>query len=101
MGPVKQYTGEKTSGPLSLTVYPGADGGFTLYEDDGSSFDYRKGAWMKLRIAWTDADRRLKITLGEGSRMLPPLQRNIQVRVAGSAEIRTVAFDGKPVEIQL
>ena len=46
MGPVKQYTAEKVDGPLAVTVYPGADGAFLLYEDDGSSFNYRKGEWM-------------------------------------------------------
>src|SRR5262249_11958401 len=35
MGPVRQYTGEEVDGPLSLRVYPGADGRFQLYEDDG------------------------------------------------------------------
>ena len=48
MGPVKQYTAEKVEGPITVTVYPGADGTFLLYEDDGSSFNYRKGEWMGL-----------------------------------------------------
>jgi hypothetical protein len=37
------YTAEKVDGPLSLWVHPGADGAFSWYEDDGRSFDYRKG----------------------------------------------------------
>ncbi|HEV2445939.1 MAG TPA: TIM-barrel domain-containing protein, partial [Candidatus Sulfopaludibacter sp.] len=45
MGPVKQFTEEKVDAPLEITIYPGANGTFLLYEDDGRSFDYRKGAW--------------------------------------------------------
>ena len=40
MGPVKQYTGEKVDAPLELLIYPGADGQFVLYEDDGISFEF-------------------------------------------------------------
>ena len=41
--PVRQYTGENANGPLSLSIYPGADGRFQLYEDDGVSFNYPQG----------------------------------------------------------
>jgi Domain of unknown function (DUF5110) len=40
MGPVKQYTAEKVDGQLDLWVHPGVDGAFSLYEDDGETFDY-------------------------------------------------------------
>src|SRR5262249_5825636 len=42
MGPVKQYTGEKVDGALTLTIYPGADALTAIYDDDGASFNYRK-----------------------------------------------------------
>src|SRR5439155_6015614 len=45
-GPVKQYAAEKAAGPLTMVIYPGADGAFDLFEDDGRSFDYERGAWM-------------------------------------------------------
>jgi len=101
IGPVKQHTGEKIAGPLALTIYPGSDGDFTLYEDDGSSFNYRKGEWMKLRVAWKDGERRLTLRMGEGSRMLPPLERNVEVRIAGEKTPRALVFKGVPVEVQL
>jgi alpha-glucosidase/alpha-D-xyloside xylohydrolase len=100
MGPVKQYTGEKTGGALTLTVYPGADGGITVYEDDGSSFNYRKGEWMKLEAAWKDAERRLTLRLVEGARMLPPVERNVDVRIAGEKTTRSVVFKGSAVQVQ-
>src|SRR5262245_46639701 len=81
LGPVKQYTAEKVDVPLNLRIYPGSDGAFTIYEDDGRSFDYRKGAWMGIEVAWNDQRRRLSLGLAKGSRMLPPLRRNIAVQI--------------------
>jgi alpha-glucosidase (family GH31 glycosyl hydrolase) len=99
LGPVKQYVNEKVDAPLSLTVYPGADGSFRLYEDDGSSFNYRKGEWMGIDMRWDDAARKLSLRLAEGSRMLPPLKREIEVRLEQTT--KSVVFDGRAVEVTL
>src|SRR5262249_9514338 len=50
LGPVKQYTAERVDQPDTLMIYPGANGSFALYEDDGKSFDYRKGAWTGVQM---------------------------------------------------
>ncbi len=99
-GPIKQYTGEKVDGPLTLIVYPGADGAFTLYEDDGATFNYRRGEWMKVRIAWNNARRALSLRLAPGSKMLPPLRRVIEVRLVGEKTARHVVFEGRPLEVK-
>jgi alpha-glucosidase (family GH31 glycosyl hydrolase) len=99
LGPVKQYVGEKVDQPLSLTIYPGADGSFTLYEDDGSSFSYRKGEWMGIQMVWHDGRRVLRLSLASGSRVLPPLRRGIEVKLGQVT--RAAVFDGHPVEVFL
>jgi alpha-glucosidase/alpha-D-xyloside xylohydrolase len=96
-GPVKQYTSEKSDKPLSISIYPGADGSFLLYEDDGTSFNYRQGEWMGIQMAWTDARRTLALRLADGSRMLPPLQRNLEIKLG--IDMRYVAFDGSPLTV--
>src|SRR5581483_5625887 len=101
LAPVRQYTGEPTNEPLSLTVYPGADGAFTLYEDDGASFDYRRGEWMKMQIVWNNARRTLSLRLAQGSKMLPPSRREIEVRLAAEKTTRKVVFSGRPIEVRL
>ena len=101
MGPVKEYVEQDVEQPLTLVVFPGADGSHTLYEDDGKSFDYRKGEWMGIEMAWRDSDRRLTLRLARGSRMLAPLRRQIDVRLAGSKDSKRVVFEGKPVEVRL
>lgn len=97
LGPVKQHTDERVDQPLSISIYPGADGSFLLYEDDGRSFDYRKGEWMGIKMIWNDASRRLTLTLAPGSRMLPTLRRNISVNVLGAQ--KNVAFDGNLADV--
>ena len=88
-------------GPLTLWVYPGSDGAFTLYEDDGKTFNYRRGVVMRLQSTWSDRDRTLKLQLAKGSRMLPPMTRNVEVRVANEAVSKAVVFEGRPVEVRL
>jgi alpha-glucosidase/alpha-D-xyloside xylohydrolase len=98
LGPVKQYTGEQVDAPLTLQIYPGADGSFLLYEDDGSSFNYRKGEWMGVEMTWNDRQRLLHLTLAKGSRILPPKRRDLVVKL-GDAK-RSVRFDGHPLEVR-
>jgi alpha-glucosidase/alpha-D-xyloside xylohydrolase len=101
LGPVKQYTDEPVEGPLSLIIYPGADASFTLYEDDGRTFEYRKGGWMRIEMSWRDRDRRLRVRLASGSKRLPPAKRAMEVRVAGETALRPFVFDGREVDIRL
>jgi len=42
-----------------LRVYPGADGEFTLYEDDGKTYAYEKGDSRITKLKWNDAARKL------------------------------------------
>jgi alpha-glucosidase (family GH31 glycosyl hydrolase) len=99
LGPVKQHTGDPSAGPLSISIYPGQDGSFLLYEDDGKSFDYRNGEWMGIEMHWNDSRRVLTLRLAAGSKMLSPLSRNIEVTMNETR--RSLEFTGKPVEVQL
>ena len=101
LGPVRQYVDEPVEGPLSVVVYPGADGTFMLYEDDGRTFGYRKGAWTGIVMTWTEATRTFAARLAPGSRLLAPATRDIELRVAGGQATRRVAFDGKPLSVRL
>jgi alpha-glucosidase (family GH31 glycosyl hydrolase) len=97
LGPVKQFTGEKVDEPISISIYPGADASFLLYEDDGSSFNHRRGEWMGIQMTWNDSRRKLNLHLAPGSRMLPPIPKAIAVKLAETK--RRVTFEGKPVEV--
>ena len=99
LAPLKEYVEQQVSDPMTVVVYPGADGAFTMYEDDGRSFDYRKGEFMRIALTWRDAGRQLSLRLAPGSRMLPPTKRPMQIRLAGSRDTRSVVFEGKPVAV--
>src|SRR5262249_25849236 len=99
LGPVRQYTSEPSDEPLTLVVYPGADGTSVWYEDDGKSFDYQRGEYMRVEMTWRDAAKRLSLRLTPGSKMLAPATRRIQLRVAGSQLMKMVEFSGKPIDV--
>ena len=67
LGPALEYTAEKPADRLLLVVFAGADADFTLYEDDGVSYDYEKGAYSTIRFHWDDDARILSIGPREGS----------------------------------
>jgi alpha-glucosidase (family GH31 glycosyl hydrolase) len=96
LGPVKRYTAEEVDQALTVLIYSGADTSFLLYEDDGISFNHRKGEWMGIQMTWNDAHRSLALELTPGSRMLTPV-RNMEIRMG--QEIRSVRFDGTPIKI--
>jgi alpha-glucosidase (family GH31 glycosyl hydrolase) len=98
LAPVKQYTGEPVNQPLTLTMYPGVDGSFLLYEDDGSSFNYRQGEWMGIQMNWNDRQRSLRLALDNRSRILPPLHRDLVVKLGDAS--RRVVFNGHPMEVR-
>lgn len=98
-GPVKQYTEEMVDVPFTLRVYPGADGQFELYEDDGRTFDFRRGNWTGIVMRWNDKARQLSLALAKGSKFSG--QRSFEVVIAGDTRTRSVSFVGRPITIQL
>lgn len=67
MGPVMQYTGQKPEDPIELRIYPGANASFTLYEDDGTTYDYEAGAYATIPLHWDDATKTLTIGAQSGN----------------------------------
>jgi alpha-glucosidase (family GH31 glycosyl hydrolase) len=97
LGPIKQFVSEKVDAPLSISIYPGSDATFLLYEDDGTSFNYRNGDWMGIQMNWNDAHKKLDLALASGSHMLSPEPRAIEVQLSGIT--KTVHFNGKPISV--
>jgi alpha-glucosidase (family GH31 glycosyl hydrolase) len=99
LGPVKQFAAEKVEGPIHVSIYPGADASFLLYEDDGASFNYRRGEWTGIEMIWDEARRTLSFRLAPGSRMLSGEPRAFTVGLAETT--RNVSFVGKPLTVSL
>ena len=97
VGPVKQYTAEPSTDPITLVVYPGASGASSLYEDDGSTLDYRKNAGtMRFAFNWNDATRQVTVTGGSAT-----APRTFAVRMAGSDDVKPATVAGRPVVVKL
>ncbi len=99
---IRQYSTERVTTPTTLEVYTGADGDFTLYEDDGQSQDYlqKKGSWIHLQ--WNDRDKKLTLQPGapKGYTNLP-VNRTFRVRLQPGGFSRELHYQGKNVEINL
>ncbi|HXY40668.1 MAG TPA: DUF5110 domain-containing protein, partial [Vicinamibacteria bacterium] len=110
-GPELQWTGEKPADPLTVFVYAGASGSFTLYEDDGQSYGYEKGAFSRIPLRWDERQRTLTIGRRVGS--FPGMldRRRFEVVLVTRTKPvgfsfeprpdRTVAYAGAPVEVKL
>jgi alpha-glucosidase (family GH31 glycosyl hydrolase) len=98
LGPVKQYTEEKVDGPVSVSIYPGADASFLLYDDDGNSFNFRRGEWMGVQMIWEDASKTFRMKLAPGSKILAPGKHHFEIKLQDS--VKSVAFDGTPAEVR-
>lgn len=65
-GPELQYTSEKPADTITLNVYTGADASFNLYEDEGTNYNYEKGAFSIIPIKYNDATRTITIDKRKG-----------------------------------
>ena len=65
LGPDMEWSTEKPEDPIELRIYPGADGDFTLYEDENDGYAYEKGVHATIPLHWDDAKHTL--TIGERS----------------------------------
>lgn len=62
-----QYAAQKSDEPVTIVVYGGRDGDFTIYEDEGTNYNYEKGAFSKIRLEYNDKTNELTIADREGS----------------------------------
>jgi alpha-D-xyloside xylohydrolase len=96
LGPVKPYADARSDEPIEIRVYPGGDGVFVLYDDEGDGFGYEQGHYATVRFAWQDARRVLEIGSRQGR--FPGMPVNQRLRIvcgAGGAEPIEVLYAGK------
>ena len=96
-GPDRQHVAEKVDGPVVFNVYPGADASFTLYEDEGTNYNYEDGAYSTIVVSWNDAGRCLTIGRRSGAFEGMEKERTFSVNLMG--ETKTVTYNGKEIYI--
>jgi alpha-D-xyloside xylohydrolase len=100
MGPEMQYVGEKSWDQLELRVYPGADGQFVLYEDEGDGYNYEKGAYSTINIKWNERTRTLTIGERQGN-FKGMIQQRCFTIVTPDGNQKTVEYSGKMQSVTL
>ena len=110
MGPTMEWSTEKSADPMEIRVYPGADGDFTLYEDENDNYDYVNGQHATIQLHWDDAAKTLTIGTREGS--FPGMigTRTFNVIVVGegngvgvgdgTAKARAIVYKGDKVALK-
>jgi alpha-glucosidase/alpha-D-xyloside xylohydrolase len=99
LDPVRQYTGQTVSEPTTLQVHRGADGRFTLYDDDGKSLGYLHGQGSWTRITWDDRKSRLVIEPDDRSSIREQPARTFEIVVLPNKVRQHVKFSGKRVDV--
>jgi alpha-D-xyloside xylohydrolase len=94
-GPAVQSTAERGDSSLTLNVYTGADGSFSLYEDDGTSRQYLNGAFSRIPMAYDEQTKTLVIGKREGRYIGMPGRRTISVRWMSSSRPQPFALDAQ------
>ncbi len=86
---------------LSLNVFDGGDGSYTLCEDDGETVDYRTGDVRKTLFTHTETDARGSLTIAkaEGTFKTDYTARTYTVRIHSEKAIENVRLDGRTVEV--
>ena len=109
LGPDIQYAAEKSADPIELRVYRGANGAFTLYEDENDTYDYEKGFHATIPFSWDETAHTL--TIGDRTGSFPGILERRTFRVVFVTENhgtgsgltenadKTVEYSGKKVTV--
>jgi alpha-D-xyloside xylohydrolase len=110
MGPAMEWTTEKPADPIELRIYPGADGDFTLYEDENDSYRYEKGALATIAMHWDNGAKTLTLGARQGSFPGMLAQRTFRVVLVGkdhgtgvgesSLAEASVVYKGEKMEVK-
>ncbi|MGY3054651.1 alpha-D-xyloside xylohydrolase [Pedobacter sp. UYEF25] len=109
-GPDLQYATEKKTDPLELRVYTGADGSFSLYEDENDNNNYTKGIFSTIRFNWNERNKTLTVGERTGHFAGMLMERTINVVFVdpyhGNGDLRsskidkTIKYNGKSISVK-
>lgn len=100
-GPDIQYADEQPGAVIHLKIYPGANGSFTLYEDEGDNYNYEDGKYSTINIIWHNAKRTLTLENRMGSFEGMQQHRQFSIDLAGEARHTVISYSGDQTAVQL
>ena len=108
MGPFVQYATERPDADYEIRVYPGADGTFTVYEDDNETYNYEKGQYATYDLTWNEAKKTLSIGARKGTYPGLVKARKLNIVLVNPANAtainpatatKSVTYTGAPVSL--
>jgi alpha-D-xyloside xylohydrolase len=99
VGPEIQYTGQQPAAPISVLVYTGRDGTFSLYEDEATNYNYEKGAFSTIAFSYNDAKGELTIGRRTGEFAGMPTSRTFNIRWITPGAASGTDFNAKPDQV--
>ncbi len=94
-GPELQYTAEKSADTITLNIYTGADASFNLYEDEGTNYNYEKGAFAIIPIKYNEATKTVTLDARKGSFSGMLQKRVFRINLISPNESKRLDFDAK------
>lgn len=94
-----QYADEKPQKPLEIQVYPGGNGSFLLYEDEGNNYNYETGGYTVIPMAWDDLNR--QFTLGKRRGEFDGMEKIRKFLLNIKSEKKEIIYSGEEVTISL
>src|SRR5690349_4870347 len=99
LGPEKEWSTQRQEDPIELRIYRGADGDFTLYEDENDGYNYEKGIYATIPFHWDDAKQTL--TIGERKGTFPGMltERRFHMVFVAEGHGTGITAESKPDKV--
>ncbi len=112
VGPEMEWSDQKKAELIDLYVYAGKDGSYTLYEDEGTNYNYEKGKYAMIDFKYNDAHKTITIAARKGAfdGMLQKRRFNVVlvsdnnqqgISLAKAPKGKMVKYAGKAVTVKL
>ena len=98
LGPIIQSTAEAED-PLEIRIYPGANATFTLYEDDGNTYEYEKAACTRIPMRWNDRMRLLTIGYRQGEYPGMLIRRHLVITIPNGRP-KELTYSGRKLTVR-
>ena len=98
-GPEMQYSDERPADNITLYVYAGRNGEFQLYEDEGTNYNYEKGKFATIDIAYDDAAKTLTFGKRQGDFKGMLKERTFRIVYVTADQPRALDFDPQNVPV--
>ncbi len=95
-GPDLQYTSEKPADTVTLNIYSGADATFKLYEDEGTNYNYEKGAFAVIEIKYNESTKTITIADRNGSFDGMLQKRTFRLNLFTPNKTKPLDYEDKP-----